>query len=59
MAVCNAIGSALQHTFQTWLATTQVTNIMGTGPVPTFAPPYSPVGPVIGGVGTMIPGGLV
>ena len=59
MAVCNAIGSALQHTFQTWLLTTQVTNIMGTGPIPTFAPPYSPVGPVVGGVGTMIPGGLV
>ena len=59
MAVCNAIGPALARTFHTWLLTTQVTNIMGTGPIPTFAPPYSPVGPVIGGVGTMIPGGLV
>ena len=38
MAICNAIGSALQHTFQNWLATTQVTNIMGTGPVTTFRP---------------------
>jgi hypothetical protein len=26
--------------------------------VPTFAPPYVPVGPVLGGIGTMTPGGL-
>ena len=35
-----------------------VTNVLGTGPVPTFAPPYVPVGPVVGGVGTMMPGGF-
>ena len=35
-----------------------VTNVIGTGPVPTFAPPYVPGGPVVGGVGSMPPGGL-
>jgi hypothetical protein len=34
--------------FQTMLVTTMVTNVLGTGAVPTFAPPYVPVGPVIG-----------
>ncbi len=58
-SICNAIGSALEQAFLDWLTVTQVTNIFGTGPVPTFAPPYVPVGPVIGGVGTMTPGGLV
>jgi hypothetical protein len=36
-----------------------VTNVLGTGPVPTFAPPYVPVGPVVGGVGNMTPGGFI
>jgi hypothetical protein len=36
-----------------------VTNVLGTGPVPTFAPPYVPVGPVVGGVANMTPGGFV
>jgi hypothetical protein len=31
------------------IAASQVTQIMGRGPVPTFAPPYVPVGPVVGG----------
>jgi hypothetical protein len=35
--------------FDTWKATTMISNVMGTGPVPSFAPPFSPVGPVVGG----------
>lgn len=35
--------------FTTWLATQTVTMVMGMGPVPTFAPPYVPVGPVVAG----------
>lgn len=42
-----------------WSASTMVTNIMGTGAIPTFAPPFVPVGPVVMGTGTMVPGGLV
>ena len=35
--------------FYQWLAAAQVTLVLGKGPIPTFAPPYSPVGPVVGG----------
>ena len=34
-------------------------DVTGTGPVPTFIPPVFPPGPVVGGVGTMAPGGFV
>lgn len=34
--------------FLTW-TTTQPIFVLGTGPIPTFAPPYVPVGPVVGG----------
>ncbi len=54
-----ALGEAFEQAFQFWTATSMVTNVMGTGPVPTFAPPYVPVGPVVGGVGTMTPGGFM
>jgi hypothetical protein len=53
-----AICDAFDKCFKLWQTTTMVTNVMGTGPVPTFAPPYVPVGPVVGGTGIMIPGGF-
>jgi hypothetical protein len=53
-----AVADAFEKTFNVWKVSTMVTNVLGTGPVPTFAPPYVPVGPVIGGVGTMTPGGF-
>jgi len=55
----DAITDAFEKCFQIWQTTTMITKVMGTGPVPTFAPPYVPVGPVLGGVGTMAPGGFV
>jgi hypothetical protein len=55
----DCIAQAVSTTFKTWLPQTQVTNVLGTGPVPTFAPPFVPVGPVVGGTGNMTPGGLV
>ena len=54
-AVCDAFDKC----FKIWQGATQVTNVLGTGPIPTFAPPYVPVGPVVGGVGNMTPGGFV
>lgn len=54
-AVCDAFEKCLTL----WETSTMVTNVLGTGPVPTFAPPYVPVGPVVGGVGNMTPGGFV
>ena len=53
-----ALADAFEKVFELWRVSTMVTNVLGTGPVPTFAPPYVPVGPVVGGVGTMIPGGF-
>ena len=53
--ICDAFEKC--HTI--WQASTMVTNVLGTGPVPTFAPPYVPVGPVVGGVGNHAPGGFV
>lgn len=42
--------------FIIWLATKQVMNVLGKGPVPSYAPPYVPVGPVIQGDVYPIPG---
>jgi hypothetical protein len=53
------LAEAFEQAFQMWKTSTMVTNVMGTGPVPSFAPPYVPVGAVVGGVGTMLPGGFV
>ncbi len=51
-----AVASGFERAFQLWTPTQMVTNVMGRGPVPTFAPPYVPVGPVVGGVGNQLPG---
>jgi len=42
--------------FEQWKGTTMIQNVRGTGPVPSFAPPFAPVGPVVGGVGNGAPG---
>jgi hypothetical protein len=53
------ICDAFEKSYTAWKLATQVTKILGTGPVPTFAPPIVPAGPVVGGIGAMTPGGLV
>ena len=53
-AICNGFTGP----FNAMKMSTMVTNVIGTGPVPTFAPPFVPVGPVIGGIGTGPPGCL-
>ncbi len=53
-----SIIDAFDKMFKVWQLSTMVTNVMGSGPVPTFAPPYVPAGPVLGGLATMAPGGL-
>ena len=45
--------------FQTMLVVTMVKGVLGSGPVPTFAPPYVPVGPVLGGTAISPPGALL
>lgn len=44
-AICHAFETVIDQ----WLSAQSVTNVMGTGPVPSFAPPHLPVGPVSGG----------
>jgi len=57
--IFDAVADAFEKMHTLWTASTMVTNVLGTGPIPTFAPPYVPVGPVVGGVGNMTPGGFV
>lgn len=54
-----SIADAFEKSYNLWKVSTMVTNVLGMGPIPTFAPPYVPVGPVIGGTGNMTPGGFV
>jgi hypothetical protein len=59
MELFDCIADAFEKCFMIWQVATMVTNVLGTGPIPTFAPPFVPVGPVVGGVGNMPPGGFV
>jgi hypothetical protein len=58
----NELFESLCHGFdqviKVWQTSTMLTNVIGTGPVPTFAPPVVPAGPVVGGMANMPPGGL-
>ena len=54
-----SLGTGIGTIFLGWKAMTMVMNVMGTGNIPSFAPPFVPVGPVVNGTGTMIPGGLM
>jgi len=53
-----AVAQAFNTTFTLFKATTLVQNVLGTGPIPTFAPPFVPVGPVVGGTSVPTPGVL-
>ncbi len=53
-----AVIDAFDKMFKVWQASTMVTNVLGSGPVPTFAPPVAPAGPVVGGMATMPQGGV-
>ena len=53
-----AIATAVSACFMAWLPMQQVMNVLGKGPVPTYAPPYVPVGPVVGGSNIAVPGHL-
>jgi hypothetical protein len=53
-----AIGTAIGTAFLAWLPMQQVMNVLGKGPIPPYAPPYIPVGPVVAGDNLAIPGHL-
>jgi hypothetical protein len=56
MDLFDAIAQAFSVVFQLFKASTMVQNVLGTGPAPTFAPPFAPAGPVVGGTGFGLPG---
>jgi len=53
-----ALAAMIGPAFIMWLGAQQVTSVLGHGPVPTFAPPYVPVGPVVMGTVVSVPGHL-
>jgi hypothetical protein len=58
MDLFDALSQAFAPGFAIFKSSTIMSNVLGTGPIPTFAPPYVPVGPVLGGVGNGAPGCL-
>ncbi len=54
-----SLAAAFGNVFQIFKASSVVQNVLGMGPVPTFAPPFVPVGPVMGGVGNGQPGCII
>ena len=52
-------GQALQARFEVFTLTARWVGLKAKGTVPTFAPPYVPVGPVFGGDNIAVPGHLV
>jgi hypothetical protein len=45
----NSLATWVEGSFNEWKSLATLIGLMGRGPVPTFAPPYVPVGPVIAG----------
>jgi hypothetical protein len=58
-ALHDAIATVLALAFLMWLPMQQVMLVLGKGQIPTFAPPFVPVGPVVGGDNIAIPGHLM
>ena len=58
-ALHDAIATVLSLAFLMWLPSQQVMLVLGKGPIPTFAPPFVPVGPVMGGDNIAVPGHLM
>jgi hypothetical protein len=54
-----AIATVLALAFLLWLPQQQVILVLGKGPIPTFAPPFVPVGPVMAGDIISTPGHLM
>lgn len=54
-----SIATVLSLAFTVWLASQQVMLVLGKGPIPSFAPPFVPVGPVVAGDIISAPGHLI
>ena len=51
-----ALSAWVEASFREWKLSAQMVGVMGKGPIPTFAPPYVPVGPVVMGDNISTPG---
>jgi hypothetical protein len=58
-ALHDAIATTLSLAFLMWLPMQMVMLVLGKGPVPSFAPPFVPVGPVVMGENIATPGHLM
>jgi hypothetical protein len=58
-ALHDAIATVLSLAFLMWLPSQMVMLVLGKGPIPSFAPPIMPVGPVVGGDNVAAPGHLM
>jgi hypothetical protein len=58
-ALHDAIATVLSLAFLMWLPMQMVMLVLGKGPIPSFAPPFVPVGPVVGGDNISAPGHLM
>ena len=56
-ALMAALCEGFDEVIPLWLESTLVTQVVATGPVPSFAPPEVPGGPVVGGSAAMLRGG--
>ncbi len=54
-----SIAAAFEASYNLWTVSCMVNVLSTVSPIPTFAPPYVPVGPVVGGSAVLMPGGLV
>jgi hypothetical protein len=55
----DAIAQGVAACFLSWLPQQQVSLVLGKGPIPTFAPPFVPAGPVVAGDVISAPGHLM
>ena len=55
-ALFDAIGTTLSVAFTMWLSMQQAALVLGQGQNPAYAPPYVPVGPIVGGSVVSVPG---
>ncbi len=58
MELFDALSTAFNIVFQKFKLSTLVQNVTGTGPIPTFVPPFVPAGPVLAGMVIPKPGVL-
>ncbi|MBQ9396133.1 MAG: hypothetical protein IJU23_11565 [Proteobacteria bacterium] len=57
--IFEAIATSLSAGFLIWVSTQMINAVMGTGNIPSFAPPVVPVGPVVNGQNLPAPSNLI